>query len=86
MGCGGGFRSHTLCQMLSDLSGLELHLLPGYEQATLLGLTAVCNKALGINTLTESTGRNRCFQPQQDKLIHRYHPIWNQNRLHANET
>ena len=86
LGCGGGFRSHTLCQMLSDLSGLELRLLPGYEQATLLGLTAVCNSAFGINTLTEAAGRTQRFQPMQDILIHRYHPVWNHNRLRANET
>ena len=85
LGCGGGFRSQTLCQMLSDLSGLELHLLPGYEQATLLGLNTVCNRAFGIDAITESTGKTRCFQPRPDMLIHRYHPVWNQNRLYANE-
>ncbi|MCR5576328.1 MAG: carbohydrate kinase [Oscillospiraceae bacterium] len=83
LGCGGGFRSDTLCQMLADLSGLELRLKPGFEQATVLGLAAVCNAALGFDT-PDADGQARVFRPRGDQLIHRYHPLWSANRLAAN--
>ena len=46
LACGGGFRSGTLCQMIADLTGLELRLQTGYEQATLQGLIRICNEAV----------------------------------------
>ena len=46
-GCGGGFRSEALCQMLSDLSGMELRLCSGFVQATLQGLVSMCGAYLG---------------------------------------
>ncbi|MCR5089322.1 MAG: carbohydrate kinase [Oscillospiraceae bacterium] len=86
LGCGGGFRSEALCQMLADLSCLELRLKPGYEQATLQGLTVICNEAAGIAEKTGTNNAVRCFIPQEGKLIHRYYPVWNSRRLYANST
>lgn len=83
LGCGGGFRSDTLCRMLADLSGLELRLRPGFEQATVLGLAAVCNAALGLEA-PEACGQARVFRPRSDQLIHRYYPLWSAKRLAAN--
>ena len=68
LGCGGGFRSPTLCQMLADLSGLELRLKPGFEQATVLGLVAVWLR----------------FAPGRGELIRRYHTLWGGSRLSVN--
>ena len=84
LGCGGGFRSDTLCQMLADLSGLELRLKPGFDQATVLGLVAVCNEALGLEAPLAAAGEERCFRPGNGELICRYHAVWNVNRLSAN--
>ncbi len=84
LGCGGGFRSEALCQMLADLSGLELRLKSGYEQATLRGLTAICNLASGLSAIPAESGTDRRFLPREGELIHRYHPIWNNRRLYAN--
>ncbi len=82
--CGGGFRSAALCQMLSDLSGLELRLRPGYEQATLLGLIHICNEASGEHASPSSDGKELRFQPQEGRLIHRYLPVWNARRISEN--
>lgn len=84
LGCGGGFQSGTLCQMLADLSGLELRLKPGFEQATLLGLITVCNDALGLDNALQPAGQSKRYIPQKGALIHQYYPIWNKNRLFAN--
>lgn len=84
LGCGGGFRSGTLCQMLADLSGAELQLLPGFEQATLLGLVRICNGAFGLEPASENSGERIVCRPGDGTLIRRYHLIWNRNRLNAN--
>jgi autoinducer 2 (AI-2) kinase len=83
LGCGGGLRSDTLCQMLSDLSELELRLRPGFEQATLYGLTVLCNRAHG--TVTENdTGETRVYSPQEGTLIRSYYERWRYERLTLN--
>ena len=81
--CGGGFRSDSLCQMLADLSGLELRLKPGFEQATVQGLTAICNAAISLPRAA-ANGQERRFQPRERALIHRYYPVWSENRRSAN--
>ena len=83
LGCGGGFRSETLCQMLADLSGLELRLLPGYEQATLYGLTVLCNRACGFEAPPYEGSECR-YTPHQNDLIHQYHERWSHDRLELN--
>ena len=84
LGCGGGFRSGTLCQMLADLSGVALRLQPGFQQATLCGLVKICNRAMGLTAGIHPVGESLVYQPQEGDLIRRYLPIWNQNRLFAN--
>ena len=84
LACGGGFRSETLCQMLSDLAGVEIRLLPGFEQATLRGLITICNRALGETGSLYPGKTALCYRPQEGELIRRYYPVWNQNRLAAN--
>lgn len=84
LGCGGGFQSRTLCQMLSDLTGCELHLRLGFDQATVQGLAQVCNECLGeANVLTEQ--RQIVYRPRKNQLIHRYYPEWLENRNKANQ-
>ncbi|MBO5565214.1 MAG: carbohydrate kinase [Lachnospiraceae bacterium] len=74
-GCGGGFRSGTLCQMIADLSGCTLSLTDGFEQATVQGLVQIINGAL--QEKSESAGQKiYTFSPRTDALIHRYHPVW----------
>ena len=84
LGCGGGFQSGTLCQMLADLSGRELRLAPGFEQATVRGLVSICNEALGLPDSLSGGGRI-CFIPRENQLIHTYYPLWLENRDRANQ-
>ena len=82
-GCGGGLRSGTLCQMIADLSGLELRLLPGFEQATLYGLTVLCNHACHTDTPAAEDSVLR-YTPGGGDLIRRYHERWREERLLLN--
>ncbi len=82
LGCGGGFRSPALCQMLSDLSGRELRLRPGFEQATIMGLTSLCNEWFGEKLA--SSGELIVYHPREAQLVHRYYPVWLENRNRAN--
>lgn len=82
LGCGGGFQSGTLCQMLADLTGRELRLRTGFSQATVQGLTVLCNSCLGEDEAR--TGELIRYQPRQGQLIHEYLPVWRENRDRAN--
>ena len=81
---GGGFRSKALCQMIADLSGLELRLKPGFEEATVNGLVAVCNTAFGEKS-ANADGEVIIYTPRKGQLIHSYHSVWSENRLKANK-
>lgn len=83
LGCGGGFRSAALCQMLCDLTGRELRLRPGFEQATVMGLVAICNEAFGEQP-PAAAAAEIVYHPRTNQLIHRHYPVWLQNRTQAN--
>lgn len=85
LGCGGGFQSPALCRMVADLTERELQLRPGFEQATVLGLTALCNESLGEESVCEQ-GERITYAPRPGQLIHRYYPLWLENRNRANQT
>ena len=80
--CGGGFRSETLCRMLADLSGLEVRLKPGYDQATVRGLAKLCARALGDpdTGTAEADSVGAVYRPRDKQLIHSYYPVWLENR------
>ena len=84
LGCAGGFRSPALCQMLADLSGLELHLMPGFEQATVIGLIKLCNRAMEEPAVSGNAKEMLRYTPKEDALIHHYHSLWSRNRLALN--
>ena len=84
LGCGGGLRSEALCRMIADLSGLELRLKPGFEQATLFGLVALCNGALHDDTTLGADGEERVYAPRENPLIRKYHRQWTRQRLAMN--
>ena len=83
LGCGGGFQSRALCQMLSDLTGCQLRLRSGFDQATVQGLTLVCNECLN-EPGPRSGGEWITYDPRTSQLIHQYYPVWLQNRNEAN--
>lgn len=83
LGCGGGFRSEALCAMLSDLSGMELRLCSGFEQATLQGLVNICSAHFGVQS--EKAQSCRSYFPREHSLIHEYYPVWLENRAKENK-
>jgi Sugar (pentulose and hexulose) kinases len=85
LGCGGGLQSPALRQMLADLSGREVRLRPGFEQATVLGLAAVCAEALGAPGVEPGRAEDVVCRPGDGGLIRRYYPVWLENRNRANQ-
>lgn len=47
-GCGGGFQSETLTQLLADLMGKEIRIRESFQHASIIGGIHVCNTALGV--------------------------------------
>ena len=54
LACGGGFQSEALCKMIASLSGKQLKIKKGFEQATIQGLVAICNRTLELSANSES--------------------------------
>ncbi|MBH8590610.1 sugar kinase [Paenactinomyces guangxiensis] len=47
-GCGGGFQSKTLRQLLANLLQKEIRIRKGYRQSSVSGAILICNEILGI--------------------------------------
>ena len=72
--------------MLSDLSGLELLLRPGFEQATIAGLVSLCNDRFGLRSGCGGAAAATVYSPRRQQLIHSYYPVWLENRSRANRS
>lgn len=78
-GYGGGFQSAALGNMLSELSGCEIVLKPGFEQATLRGLQNICESKLGGFWMPQNE-EDTIYRPGECELIKEYYPAWLENR------
>ena len=85
LGCGGGFQSRILCQMIADLTGKELVIREGFEQASINGCVKVCNEYFGIQ-MEEGQVKEQRYKPQEDSLIQRHYFVWSKNRQMLNPT
>src|SRR5690606_38859556 len=47
--CGGGLQSKTLRNLIAAVTGTEVRVRPGFEQASVAGAAMLCNEALGID-------------------------------------
>ena len=81
LGCGGGFKQKYLCHAIADLTGRELRMYEGFDQATVLGCVKLCNEHFGIDN-KESTSEPLVYKPNSnpDSLIERYFREWRINR------
>lgn len=84
LGCGGGFQSPALCQMVADLTGRTFKLYPGFDQATIQGMVAVCNEYFQEQP-PENEQEAMVYFPRENQLIHQYYPVWLENRNWANQ-
>ena len=73
---------HT-CRGVLAVRGRELRLRPGFRQATVQGLTALCNDCLGEIPVKQGE-TPQIYRPREGQLIHRYEPEWRENRDLAN--
>lgn len=78
VGCGGGLRSELICQAVADLSGLELRLFRGYDQATMMGCMYLCNDALGIPSRPRE--QIRSVVPRKNPELEAYFERWQKLR------
>lgn len=87
LGCGGGFRSSVMSQMISDLTGKKLILRPGYVMASVLGCVSVCNKHFGYIPAKTESAEATIYYPNNDNdvLIKRYYRKWKENREALNK-
>lgn len=83
IGCGGGLQSKTLCKMIASLAGKPLVLKKGFDQATIQGLVAICNKTFEVSADQED--EYIIIEPDQSNKIFSYYPIWSENRNRAND-
>lgn len=81
LGCGGGFKSKYLCHAIADLTGRELRMYEGFDQATVLGCVKLLNEHFGIDNKA-STSEPLIYKPNSspDTLIERYFQEWRVNR------
>lgn len=83
IGCGGGFQSVILPQMIADLSGKKVVLYEGFEQATLNGCLEILNKYFKVKEGREFK-KVAEYVPRKDALISKYHKDWLTNRMMLN--
>jgi len=68
LGCGGGFQSTMLCQMIADLTGKTLVIRKGFEQSSVLGCVKICNDYFKIPSAQNpeqfiyKSNRNACLE------------------------
>ena len=46
--CGGGLQSQTLRNLIAAITGNEVRVKPGFEQASVIGAAMLCNEATGV--------------------------------------
>ena len=83
LGCGGGFQSKVLCQMIADLTEKEVIIKEGFEQASIYGCMEICNEHYGIKE-NKDIRKEWKFKPCRESLIHKYYPVWLKNQRMLN--
>ncbi len=77
-GVGFGFKSPTLCQMISDLCEKDLVLPSNFAHGTSHGLVHLCNKHFGIRNSSEEEDFR--YTGNSQSIIHEYYKEWKINR------
>lgn len=78
-GCGGGFQSDFLCQMLADLTGKDLMLPNGFEQASLLGCVKFLNRFFNVSSEESGNiGNFYTYHPSDKSFSKEYYRKWNE--------
>lgn len=76
-GCGGGFQSGFLCQMLADLTGKDLLLPNGFEQASLFGCVKFLNHFFDVSQgESGDIGSFYTYHPSDRNFSKEYYRKW----------
>ena len=72
-------------QLTADFSSTIIYRFDmNLRDATVLGLVIACNECLGEDSAEAAKPMLRTYVPRPDQLIHRYYPVWLENRSRAN--
>lgn len=82
LGCGGGFQSKVLPQLLSNLLNKEIIIKEGYKDASLLGAVKLCNGALGEENEVHEAIKN--YLPSPDPQLEELFMKWEKFRKSIN--
>lgn len=74
LGCGGGFQSEVLCQMVADLTQKTLVIRSGYRQASVIGCVKLCNDYFGRSN--DLSPKERVYHPVENRMMEEYYNRW----------
>lgn len=83
VGCGGGFSSQVVGQVVADLTGIPIYLYEGWRESTVKGCYALCRKALGLGT--QPRVLSQVIQPKKSEALEDYFEQWKLCRISFRE-
>ncbi|MET0465699.1 MAG: FGGY family carbohydrate kinase [Chitinophagaceae bacterium] len=79
--CGGGLQSKTLRNMIAAITGNEVRVRAGFEQASVVGAAMLCNEATGLDIQQSESGIETSVASSEDGAQYRsYYKEWKQTR------
>ncbi|MCG2614849.1 sugar kinase [Terrimonas sp. NA20] len=79
--CGGGLQSKTLRNMIAAITGNEVRVRSGFEQASVVGAAMLCNEATGLDIQQSESAIETSVASSEDGAQYRsYYKDWKQTR------
>ena len=79
--CGGGLQSKTLRSMIAAITGNELRVRGGFQQASVVGAAMLCNEALQISVDTEGAAVESSKADQEEADMYKsFYSQWKATR------
>jgi autoinducer 2 (AI-2) kinase len=79
--CGGGLQSRTLRNLIAVITGNEVRVKAGFEQASVIGAAILCNEANGVVVEREEAKQESSVAAGWDKgEIEKYYEQWKATR------
>lgn len=79
--CGGGLQSQTLRNLIAVITGNEVRVKAGFEQASVIGAAILCNEATGVVVQREDAKQESSAAANLDKVeIEKYYEQWKATR------
>lgn len=77
--CGGGLQSQTLRNLIAAITGNEVRVKPGFEQASVIGAAMLCNEAMGAADQREQ-GEPQSSATTDAEALKAYYEQWKATR------